>query len=151
MRNNKWPKNIHSWMCIYVLDASKSICMLFRITVPMHAPQTKAFWWREVGGTTKAFFLTLPRRVGDVEGRAVLHDGWNKPRCACWQAVYSQNRDDYGVQGCGQRGGGSEVWSYSRDKECCEGERQGVRSLWSMEYVALNTKTNRGGAVARGS
>jgi len=52
---------------------------------------------------------TLPRRVGDVEGRVVLSDGWDKPRCARRQAVYSQNRDGYEVLGCGRGGGGSEV------------------------------------------
>jgi len=31
------------------------------------------------------------------------------------QAVYSQNRDGYEVQGCGLGGGGSEVWLYDDD------------------------------------
>ena len=79
--------------------------------VPMHTPgpQTNALWWGEKGGTTKALFYTLPRRVRDVEGRAVLSDAWDKPRCARWQAVYKQNRDGYEVQGCGWGGGGSSL------------------------------------------
>jgi len=30
------------------------------------------------------------------------------------QAVHSQTRDGYGVQGCGRGGGGSEVWLHAR-------------------------------------
>jgi len=30
------------------------------------------------------------------------------------QAIYSQNRDDYEVKGCGRGGGGSEVWLHAR-------------------------------------
>ena len=36
------------------------------------------------------------------------------------QAVYSQNRDYYGVQGCGRGGGGSEVWLHVRVLQGCE-------------------------------
>jgi len=30
------------------------------------------------------------------------------------QAVYSQNRDGYGVKGCWRGGGGSEVWLHTK-------------------------------------
>jgi len=53
------------------------------------------FYWRglsEFGGSL--YLYRLPRRSSVA-----------RPR----QAVYSQNRNGYGVQGCGQGGGGSEV------------------------------------------
>jgi len=37
----------------------------------------------------------------DVDGSAVLNDGWDKPWCARQQAVCSQKRDGYEVQRCG--------------------------------------------------
>ena len=56
----------------------------------------------------------------DVDGSAVLNDGWDKPWCARQQAVCSQKRDGYEVQRCGRGGGGSEVWLHSRLSCACE-------------------------------
>jgi len=33
-----------------------------------------------------------------------------RPKDTPGQAVYSHNRDGYGVQWCGREGGGSEIW-----------------------------------------
>ena len=65
-------------------------------------------------------FVYVAKACGDVEGHAVLSDGWDKPRCARWQAIYSQNRDDYEVQGYVRRGGGSEMWLHARVLWGCE-------------------------------
>ena len=61
---------------------------------------------RGAGGENQGSFVYFAKACGgwvcaginrvvcvDVEGRAVLSDGWDKPRCARRQAVYSQNRD----------------------------------------------------------
>ena len=79
--------------------------------VPMHAPQTNALWRGEEGGTTKTLLYTLPRRVG-VEwmwGFAMsLATVGASPGVRPGQAVYSQNRNGYGVQGVVGGRGGSE-------------------------------------------
>jgi len=89
--------------------------------VPMHAPQTNALWWGEEGGTTKALLYTLPRRVGDVEGRAVLSEDWGEAqRYVLDRQFYGQNGHGYEVQRCGWGSGGSEVWLHSRVLWGCE-------------------------------
>jgi len=81
-----------------------------------------------------------------VEGRAVLNDGWDKPRCARQQAIYSQNRNGYEVQLCGRERSGREVW-------CQQG--CGVRwrlDLWrSILQIVTKEKTNRVGTATRQS
>jgi len=91
---------------------------------------------------------TLPRRVGDVEGRAVLSDGWDKPRCAPGTGyLYPKKR---WLRGAGV--GGEEVGVKCGCMQgCCEGARQGVRSGRTMVQVAMNTKTNKVGAVTHQS
>jgi len=82
---------------------------------------------RADGGYNQRYFVYFDKGCGgwvfagvngvvcvNVEGRAVLSDGWDKPRCARWQAIYNQNRDDYEVQGCVRGGGGSEMWLHAR-------------------------------------
>jgi len=48
-----------------------------------------------------------------VEGSSVLSGYRDEARRHVPdRQFYSQNRDGYKVQGCGRRGGGSEVWLY---------------------------------------
>jgi len=61
------------------------------------------------------------------------------------QAVYSQNRDGYGVKGYGRGGGGSEVWWHVRVLYGCEA---GCEVL-TAHGVSVSTKINRVGAAAR--
>ena len=66
------------------------------------------------------------------------------------QAVYSQNKYGYGVQDVGGEDVGMKCGGMQR---CCEGAMPGVRAQRGMEQVlvAVTTKTNRVGAVARQS
>jgi len=51
----------------------------------------------------------------DVEGSSVLSGCRDEARQHVLdRQFYSQNRDGYEVQGCGQGGGGSEVWLHAR-------------------------------------
>jgi len=129
--------------------------------VPMHAPQTNALWWGEMGGTTKAIVYTLARGVG-IGCLQVLMEWvewmWRvalslltvgtSPGVRAGQAVYSQNRDGYEVEQCGQAGSRSNCGCM---QVCCVGARPGVRSWRTMVQVAVSTKTNRVGAAARHS
>ena len=90
----------------------------------------------------------MPRRVGDVEGHAVLSDGWDTPRCAPLQAVYSQNTETMRCRGVG----GEEVGVKCDCMQgCCECARTGMRVWWCVMQVAVSTKTNRFGAATRQS
>jgi len=117
--------------------------------VPMHAPQTNALWWGEEGGTTKAPLYTLPRRVGDVEGRSILS--------GCWDEAQRRARDRLFIaktemaMGCRGMGGEHAGVKCGCMQGCCEGARQGVRSWRAMVQVAMSTKTNKIGAAARQS
>ena len=90
---------------------------------------------RGTGGSTRALLYTLPRRVGvgcvrvlmewfvwmwrvalslAAHDSTTLHILRRGSAARAGQAFYSQSRDVCGVQGCGQGGGGSEVWLHAR-------------------------------------
>jgi len=82
------------------------------------------------GGYNQGSFVYFGKACGDVEGRAVLSDDWDKPRCAPGTGSFlgkiqmaARCRDvageEVGVKcGCMQR--------------CCESARPGVRSWQAM-------------------
>jgi len=88
--------------------------------VPVHAPQTNALWWREEGSTTKALLYALPRREWMWRVALSLPTVGTSPSVRTGQAVYIQNTDGYGVQGCWRWGGGSEVWWHAKVLWGCE-------------------------------
>ena len=91
--------------------------------VPVHASQTNALWWGEEGGTTEALLYTLPRREWMLRAALSLPTVETSPgvrTVRTGQAVYSQNRDGYGVQRCWWGGGGSEVWWHAKVLWGCE-------------------------------
>jgi len=87
--------------------------------VLMHAPQTNALWWGEEGSTTKARLYALPRRVGDVEGRAVLSEHWGEAQQYAPDRLFIAKTEMATVQWCG-RGVGMEVWLHARVLWGCE-------------------------------
>ena len=89
--------------------------------VSVHAPQMNAVWWGEEGGTTKVLY-TLPRREWMWRVTLSLATVGTAQVRARWQAVYSQNIGDYGVQGCWRGGGGSEVQWHAQVLWGCEAE-----------------------------
>jgi len=78
-------------------------------------PTNKSSLVKGRGGYNQGSFVYFAEACGGVEGRAVLSDGWDKPRCAPGTGSFiDKNRDDYKVQGCGWGESGSEVWLYTR-------------------------------------
>ena len=86
-----------------------------------------------MGGTTKAIVHTLPRGVG-IGCLQVLMEWvewmWRvalslptvgtSPGVRTGQALFSQNRDGYEVEQCGQAGSRSEVWLHASVLRGCE-------------------------------
>jgi len=86
----------------------------------------------------------------DVEGRAVLSDGWDKPMCSARTGICIANIEM--AMRCRGRGVvGMEVGVVVKCcgvQGCCVGVRQGVRPCQSMVQVAVKEKIDRVGAAA---
>jgi len=93
------------------------------------------------GGYNQGSFVYFTKACGGVEGRAVLSDCWDKPRCApgtdSFIAKIEMPMRCRGV-------GGEEVGVKCGCMQwCCEGARPGVRFWKATVQVAMSTKTNK--------
>ena len=93
------------------------------------------------GGYNQGSFVYLAKACGGVEGRAVLSDGWDKPRCAPGTGRFIAKIEM--ATRCRGMGGEEVGVKCGCMQCCCEDARPGV-SLWqAMVQVAMSTKTNK--------
>jgi len=82
------------------------------------------------GGYNQGSFVYFAKACGDVEGHAVLSDGWDKPRCAPRTGSFLTKIEM--VTRCRDVGGKEVGAKCGCMQGCCEGARPGVRPWQAM-------------------